>query len=78
MANYHGPLSGVERSCPPGQEPGRELVQTPVLLTSKSYWGSELATTLPVLLSGGTVHCPTGLQPLEAAEISFSFFLPCL
>ena len=39
--------------------PGQELVWTPAILNYEIYWGSELSTTLPVLLYGSTVHCPT-------------------
>ena len=49
----------VSVSYAPGQKPGRELVPTPAILNYEIYWGSELATTLPVFLSGGMVHCPT-------------------
>lgn len=55
----HGPFSGMLWSCAPGQQSCWELVETPAVLNYEIYWGSELATTLPVFLSGGMVHCPT-------------------
>jgi hypothetical protein len=38
---------------------GRGRVPTPSFLNYEIYQGSEPATTLPVHLSGGMVHCPT-------------------
>jgi hypothetical protein len=63
--HYHGPPSGVLWSRAPGQKSGRELVQTPAVLNYESYQGSELATALLVLLSGGTVHYPTPVNKSE-------------
>jgi hypothetical protein len=57
VTSCHRPLGGVSWSHAPGQEPGQELVPTPVL-NYEIYQSSELAATLPVL-SGGMVHCPT-------------------
>lgn len=65
MTDCHGPPSGVLWSRAPGQKSGRELVQTPAVLNYESYQGSELATALLVLLSGGTVHYPTPVNKSE-------------
>lgn len=48
MIDCHGPPSGVL-----GLQPGQELVN---VLNYEIYWGFEPASTLPILLSGGTVH----------------------
>ena len=53
----HGLLSRVSWSHASGQEPGWEVVGIPAVLNYEIYQGSELATTLPVLLSCVTVHC---------------------
>jgi hypothetical protein len=47
----HISLSELLWSRAPGQEPA--------VLNYEIYQGSELASALPVLLSSGTVHCPT-------------------
>ena len=52
-------LNGLSWSHVPGQEPCQELDQTLTSLIYEIYQGSELATTLSVLLSGGMVHLPT-------------------
>ena len=62
VTGCHSLLSGVSSSCASGQEPGQELVWTPAILNYEICQGSELATTLSVLLSAGMVHCPTPCQ----------------
>lgn len=53
-------LCGVSCSCTPQEEPLQDLVQPPAILHNEIYWGSEFASALPVLLSGGMVHyCST-------------------
>ena len=54
VTGCRGPLSEVSWSLVPGQEPDQELVPTPAILNYEIYWGSELARTLPALLSSGT------------------------
>lgn len=52
--------SGILWSRDTGQEHDQQLNPTPTVLNYDINQGSELATTLPLLLSDRTVQCPTG------------------
>ena len=78
MTSCHVPFSGVLWSRAWGQEPGQELIWTPAILNYEIYCSSELPTTLPVLLSGGTIHCLTMEWCLLHSAWIFSLQLPRL
>jgi hypothetical protein len=61
VTRFHGLLIGVSWSRAPGQEPGWEWIQTPIVLNYENCWGSLIYLTLPVSLSVAMV--PLAPQP---------------
>lgn len=56
MTGCHSPLNGVYHYVLGQIDPGRELVLMPAIFNYETSQGFEPASTLPGLLSGGTVH----------------------